>query len=372
MYALSLLENFFRAMGYNTIEVQDTKVIRFITQDKYRLLRHIVLLLGVLAILSYSKDVTEYRGSFRVLKVLFVYMPLVFMCYINMNILVPLFFFKGRYLLYFALLFLLVIISLTAISKILDFFFPQENALEAWRDEAGRGFYESIVILIPIILVTTMIKLFQRWMRDNQKINELNKINFNMELNELRNQMNPHFLFNTLNGIKSLVRSDPDKAGMVIVKLSEFLRYQLYENDNERTLLKSEINFLSNFLDLETIRRDNLSVKISTDTDCHIIKSVFLPPNLFTTFVENAVKHSVNISGEKSFVHVNIDVKNNILYFSCVNSKDPNYISSASEKSCGLGLGNIKRRLELLYGHNHTLDISSTESKYEIKLTIPL
>lgn len=358
-------------MGYNTIEVQDTKVIRFITEDKYRVLRHIVLLLGMLAILSYSKDVTEYRGSFRVLKVLFVYIPLVFMCYVNINILVPVFFFKGRYLIYFSLLVLLVILSLSAMSNVLEIFFPNTRP-DIDRGNAGRGFYESIIILIPIILVTTMIKLFQRWMRDNQKINELNKINFNMELNELRNQMNPHFLFNTLNGIKSLVRSDPDKAGMVIVKLSEFLRYQLYENNDERTLLKSEINFLSNFLDLETIRRDNLSVKISTDTDCNIIKSVFLPPNLFTTFVENAVKHSVNISGEESFVYVNIDVKDNTLYFSCVNSKDPNYIPSASEKSSGLGLGNIRRRLELLYGHNHTLDINSTETKYEIKLTIPL
>jgi sensor histidine kinase YesM len=372
MYVLSLLENFFRAMGYNTIEVQDTKVIRFITDDKYRLLRHIVLLLGMLAILSYSKDVTEYRGSFRLLKVLFIYIPLVFMCYVNINILVPVFFFKGRYVIYFALLILLVILSLSAISNVLDIFFPNKSTFDPHRDDAGRGFYESIVILIPIILVTTMIKLFQRWMKDNQRINELNNINFNMELNELRNQMNPHFLFNMLNGIKSLVRTDPDKAAIVIVKLSEFLRYQLYENNDERTLLKSEINFLSNFLDLETIRRDNLSVKISSDTDCSIIKSIFLPPNLFTTFVENAVKHSVNINGKESFVHVNINVKDNMLYFSCVNSKDPNYIPSASEKSSGLGLGNIKRRLELLYGDNYTLDINSTEIKYEIKLSIPL
>lgn len=372
MYGLSLIKNSIWAMEYNTLEVQDTKVIRFITEDKYRLIRHIVLLLGMLAILSYSKDVTEYRGSFRFLKVLFVYIPMVFMCYVNMNILVPVFFFKGRYVIYFILLTLLVILSLLGISNVLDIFFPHKSTFNPQRDDAGRGLYESIVIVIPIILVTTMIKLFQRWMKDNQRINELNSINFNMELNELRNQMNPHFLFNMLNGIKSLVRSDPGKATIVIVKLSEFLRYQLYENNNERTMLKSEINFLSNFLELETIRRDNLSVKISSDTNCSILKSVFLPPSLFTTFVENAVKHSVNISGEESFVHVNLDVKDNLLYFSCINSKDPNYIPSASEKSSGLGLGNIKRRLELLYGDNHTLEVNSTETKYDIKLTIPL
>lgn len=361
-------------MGHNTLEVQDTKVIKFITEDKYRLLRHIVLLLGILAILSYSKDVTEYRGSFRYLKVLFVYVPLVLMCYINMNILVPVFFFKGHYVIYFSFVVLLVILSLTAISNVLDIFFPNNSAFGPQRDDTGRGFYESIIILIPIILVTTMIKLFQRWMRDSQKIAELNNITFNMELNELRNQINPHFLFNMLNGINYLARTDPDKAAMVIMKLSEFLRYQLYENNDERTFLKSEINFLSNFLDLETLRRDNLSVRINsdTDTDSNIINNIFLPPNLFTIFVENAVKHSVDISGEESFVHVNIEVKDGVLYFSCVNSKDPNYRPSANEKSSGLGLGNIKRRLELLYGDKHTLDIDSTETKYEIKLTIPL
>jgi len=354
------------------MEVQDTKVIKFITEDKYRVLRHVVLLLGILAILSYSRDVTEYHGSFRYLKVLVVYVPLVFMCYVNMNILVPVFFFKGRYLVYFLFVILLVILTLTIISNILDLFFPNNARFDVQRGYAGRGFYESIIILIPILLVTTMIQLFQRWMRDSQKINELNSITFNMELNELRNQINPHFLFNMLNGIKSLVRTDPEKATIVIMKLSEFLRYQLYENNDERVLLKSEINFLTNFLDLETLRRDNLSVEITNNTDSLIIKSVFLPPNLFTTFIENAVKYSVNISGEASFVRIHINVVGDKLHFSCVNSKDPNYLPSSNDKSGGLGLGNIKRRLELLYGDKHTLDIKATGTRYEINLTIPL
>jgi len=235
-----------------------------------------------------------------------------------------------------------------------------------------RGSYDSTIIMFSIILVTTMIKLFQRWMRDNQKITELNNITFTMELNELRNQINPHFLFNMLNGIKSLVRTDPEKATIVIMKLSEFLSYQLYENNEERTLLKSEINFLSNFLDLEKLRRDNLSVEITNDTKSQIFNSMFLPPNLFITFVENAVKHSVDIHGAESFVRINIKIIRDKLYFNCINSKDPNYRPSFNEKTSGLGLGNIKRRLELLYGDNHTLTIESAETKYEINLIIPL
>lgn len=359
-------------MKYNTLEVQDTKIIRLITEDRYRLLRHLMLLLGILAILSYSKDVTEYRGSFRGLKVLIIYVPLVFMCYMNMNLLVPVFFFRGKYLWYLILLTFLVAISLTTISNVLEMFFPSGVDFASRRDEHGRGFYESLVILIPIIMMTTMIKLFQRWTKDNQKISELNKLAFNMELNELRNQINPHFLFNMLNGIKSLVRTEPETANTVIMKLSEFLRYQLYENTEEKTMLKSELNFLSNFLDLEKLRRDNLSVKISSKTDIRALSNVDIPPNLFTTFVENAVKHSVNISGEESFIHIHFDVDGDKLHFSCSNSKDPEYYPSSNEKSSGLGLGNIKRRLQLLYGDNHVLDIQSNDTKYEIKLTIPL
>ena len=359
-------------MKNNTLEVQDPKMIKFIIEDRYRLIRHVVLLLGLLAILSYSKDVTEYKGSFRILKVIFVYVPLVMMCYINMNILVPRLFFKGRYVVYFSFVILLVIFSLMIISNVLDLFFPNTVAFNIHGDKRERGLYESIIILIPIILVTTMIKLFQRWMRDNEKITELNKITYKMELNELRNQINPHFLFNMLNGIKSLVRTDPEKATTVIMKLSEFLRYQLYENNEDRTLLKSEINFLTNFLDLETLRRDQLFVTISTNTDSKSMNSIFLPPNLFTTFVENSVKHSVNIIDEESYVRLNIEVKGDQLYFNCINSKDPNYKPSSNEKSSGLGLGNIRRRLELLYGYKHTLEINSSATQYEIKLTIPL
>ena len=359
-------------MGWNTLDVQDMKVIRFITEDKYKWLRHIALLLGVWVILYYSKDVAEYRETFKYLRALFLYVSLVLMLYININVLVPIFFFTGRYVIYFSLLILLVILSLSVMSIIDNIFFFNKNTLNPQSAYVDRRFYEAIIFSILIILATTMIKLFQQWMKDNQRIIELNKINFNLELNALKNQINPHFLFNMLNGIKSLVRSDPDKAAIVIVKLSEFLRYQLYEDNDKHTLLKSEINFLSNFLELETIRRDNLSAEISCNTDFSSIKNVFLPPNLFTTFVENAVKHSVDISGEESFVHVNFNVKGSKLYFSCDNSKDPNYLPSSSKKSSGLGLENTKRRLELLYGDHHTLEINSTKTKYEIKLTIPV
>jgi LytS/YehU family sensor histidine kinase len=241
----------------------------------------------------------------------------------------------------------------------------------AYKSQGTGTRYEGIITLIAILLVTTMIKLFQRWTLDNERIAELKDITLKMELNELRSQINPHFLFNMLNGIKALVRSNPEKATSVIMKLSEFLRYQLYENTEEKTLLRSEINFLSNFLNLEMIRRDNLLINISSPTEPGILNGIFLPPNLFTIFIENAVKHSVNISGAESFIKVTIEVIEEKLYFSCVNSKDADYVAS-DKKNSGLGLANIKRRLKLLYDNNYSLDIVSSDQQYNVNLVIPL
>jgi len=234
-----------------------------------------------------------------------------------------------------------------------------------------RGMYEGVMICLPIIMMSTTVRLVQKWTNDNKRIIELNNLTLNMELKELRNQINPHFLFNMLNNVKALIRTDPEKASIVIVKLSEFLRYQLYENNEEKTLLTSEIEFLSNFISLEKIRRENFSVQIQSETDKKTLNTIFIPPNLFTTFVENAIKHSVEINDNASYVNINIEVKDKHLLFVCTNSQNPNY-SISNENYGGLGLANIKRRLELLYQDQFDLKIHSTNQEYTVNLSIPV
>jgi LytS/YehU family sensor histidine kinase len=217
-----------------------------------------------------------------------------------------------------------------------------------------------------------MVKLLQRWTKDSERMAELSNITLNMELNELRNQINPHFLFNMLNNVKALIRNDPEKATTVIMKLSEFLRYQLYENTEEKTALVGELNFISNFLNLEKIRRDNLSIGIDNKTDVRSAGAVFIPPNLFTTFVENAVKHSINISGKEAWIRISIAIEDRSLHFMCSNSKDAIASVPTDKKSSGLGLANIKRRLELLYQDKYTLKINATDATYTVNLIIPV
>ncbi|AZA55246.1 sensor histidine kinase [Chryseobacterium sp. G0201] len=355
-------------MRYKSGALNDTPVIDFLVKDRYRFWRHFVFMILFLALLYFATFWQMYSGISQYYVLGIVYISLLIMAYINMYVLVPIFFFKTRYVLYFILLVALGIAGLNFISVIMTNF--EVYRIEEYNPKRG-GLYEGVMMCIPIILVTTTVKLLQKWIKDNEKIIELSNLTLNMELNELRNQINPHFLFNMLNNVKALIRTDPEKASTVIIKLSEFLRYQLYENSEEKTLLTSEIDFLSNFLNLEKIRRENFSVEINSETDKRILNSTFIPPNLFTTFVENAVKHSVEIDDKDSYVKIKIKVANKKLYFICTNSQNPNY--SISDKNYGgLGLANIKRRLELLYQNQYNLEIISTDKEYTVNLIIPV
>ena len=372
LFYLCLNFIFIEYMGHEPVVIKNTKILQLMVKPRYRLLRHVVLLLGVFILIFCSGQFSEYAGVFRYYRLFFVYIVMIITFYVNMNILVPRFFFKNQYIIYVFMLLSLVLIALFTMRYFMNNFFDPMQDVYYDASSGNKNIYQSTISIGAVILVTTMIKLFQRWVHDNERITELNNITLTMELTGLRNQINPHFLFNMLNGIKALVRTDQEKAVTIIMKLSEFLRYQLYENNEEKILLKSEINFLTNFLDLEKLRRDNLLIYISpSKDDPSVFRSIFIPPNLFTTFVENAVKHSVNIAGEESYIKIDIVVEKDKLYFTCINSIDAEYIPSKG-KNNGLGLTNIKRRLELLYGEDHSLEIDVSEKEYNVKLIIPL
>ena len=360
---------YFCCMGHDTQHLKHKQVINFLVKDRYRYARHGALLLGFGALIFMSGFPDHFKGVYRYYSPLLPYTVFILMFYINTYVLVPAFFFKARYILYILLVLLLVYTGLGAMGYILDTYFePYRIGPRVVRYNRFEGF----MISVPIILLTTTVKLMQRWTKDNERMAELSNITLNMELNELRNQINPHFLFNMLNNVKALIRTDPEKATTVIMKLSEFLRYQLYENTEEKTPLAAELNFISNFLNLEKIRRDNLSISINNKTDARSAGAVLIPPNLFTTFVENAVKHSVDISGQEAWIRISISIEDRNLHFICSNSKDAVASFSTDKKNSGLGLANIRRRLELLYQDKHRLEINTTDTTYTVNLIIPV
>lgn len=351
---------------------RDKEALDLLVDDRYRIARHGLLWLGLLATVFFSNWLREYSGEIKYLRLFCVHILFIAMFYINMYVLVPRFFFPGSYIPYFIFLFILVVVGIGLMSGILKTYLDPKGLAEARQNTVDdTGFYEGIIIVIPIIFMTTAFKLFKRWKIDNQRITELRNLTLSMELMELRNQINPHFLFNMLNGIKALIRSNPEKATVVIMKLSEFLRYQLYDNNEEKTPLRSEMDFLSNFMDLEMLRRDHLSIDIQSETPAGVLNGVFIPPNLFTTFLENAVKHSADISESPAYIFITLEVREKRLEFICRNSKNPDYIAPESESS-GLGLPNIKRRLKLLYEDDFVLDISCSENEFTVNLNIPV
>ena len=201
---------------------------------------------------------------------------------------------------------------------------------------------------------------------DAQLINDLEQAKTSAELEQLKNQINPHFLFNMLNNANVLTKKDPDKASQVLVKLSDLLRYQLYDSAREQVFLTSDIHFLEDFLNLEKIRRDSFDFIISKEGD---LNGVQIPPLLFISFVENAVKHN-NDSEKTSYVNLEFKNQNGELIFKCVNSKP--IVKAVKNNSSGLGLANIKRRLQLLFPDSHILKIEDSETIYAVMLSIKL
>lgn len=354
-------------MGNDPENFKTRQLINFLVEDCYRPLRHGLLLTGMFTMLFLSDFSHAYSGYHRYYSLLATYLVFIAMFYINIYLLVPRLFFRGYYLVYLGTLAGVVMTGLSSVSYILN---VQLGPYRVLQDETS-DFYEGTIVSICVILVTTTLKLMQRWVKDNERISELNNLTLRMELNELRNQINPHFLFNMLNNVKALIRINPEMATMVVMKLSEFLRFQLYEDNDENKLLISEVNFLSTYVNLEKIRRDNLDVIINSKLDSESSR-ITVPPNLFIMFVENAVKHSADISDKGSYIRICFEVVDEHLRFSCVNSVNPTYAASEKRKSGGLGLVNIRRRLELLYQKNYRLNINACEHEYSVDLAIPI
>lgn len=295
------------------------------------------------------------------------------MVYVNMYLLVPKLLFKEKYFTYITSLVILILCSYLIIRQIDKTYFEQFRIVS--RRQFSSFFREMLAatnLLTMLVFSSTSIKLFQQWARDTERINELEKNSMQLELKELKNQINPHFLFNMLNNVNVLVKTNADKASLTILKLSDFLRYQLYDNNQDSVLLLSEIQFLNDFMELEKMRRDDFSFHLSIENKSDnedLIAQLVLPPNLFIPFIENAIKHSVDLDNH-SEATILFQIYNTKLIFISSNTK-PSEPIEIFQKG-GLGLTNVKRRLELLYGNNFTLKIEDNDTNYTATLTLPL
>lgn len=340
----------------------------FLTGSRYRIVRHILLILAVVFIASQgiSENPSQLgKELFLAGIMLFILLGII---YTNIYVLVPRFLFKNKLLKYGLsllgiVLFALILIS---ISQLLVAIPCPERGVEP-----PAGFIllniASIIIQFGLLVAgTSTILLFRQWIINEYRINALENATMQTELEQLKNQINPHFLFNMLNNANVLIKKNPNEAAIVLSKLKDLLKYQINDSSKEQVNLKADIQFLTDFLNLEKIRRDKFEFIVSVKSD---ISKIAVPPLLFIPFVENAVKHN-NDSVELSYVHLYFEVMNDNLHFVCVNSKPAK--PQKKNGRGGLGLANIKRRLELLYGKDYTLNIIENEITYTVKLQIKL
>jgi sensor histidine kinase YesM len=346
-------------------------LIRFIANDKYRWLRHtLFILLGL--ILAFKGDVgvpDQYhsaevrRAVWMVDAISFVF--ILSMIYLLLLVFVPKLLFRSKVFLFAIAFFFTIVFVYLGVWLLDHYFLKPVNPVNMQHIELSVMHFIQVGAVCAVLLGAVVgLKVFKKWITDVQQMQELQEINMRTELEQLKSQVNPHFLFNTLNNLLVLVKTDPERASQVLLGLSDLLRYQLYESAREKILLSKDIEFIKNLLALEKIRKNDFSFEIETKGN---MDKVNLPPFIFIPFVENAIKHGASSVGH-SYLTLHFRIAEKELYFVAENSKPvvkKNLIG-------GLGLKNIKRRLELLYPNNHTLEIKEDADKYIVNLIIPL
>ena len=228
----------------------------------------------------------------------------------------------------------------------------------------------AVVLLILMFGANVGIKGYFRGREDRRRLAELEHENLEQQLEYLRYQINPHFFMNTLNNIHALVDIDPEKAKDTIVELSKMMRYVLYEGDKQYVPLSNEFEFIRHYVTLMQLRYTD-KVRITLELPGEVSNRK-IPPLILITFIENAFKHGVSYQHE-SFVEVKVTVEDNKLCFSCRNSKALTARSSAAGgQQGGVGLANVRKRLNLLYDHDYSLRIDDAPDVYGVDLVISL
>lgn len=288
------------------------------------------------------------------------HIPLVFLVYINLRLLIPKFLQKGKYLLYG----LAGLLLLAATYGVHEFTFelllpvlPTEFYMVSFTD------WEVLLTIFAIYFVlTTLLTLSKSWYR----LQQVEKEKLSIELNSLKAQVNPHFLFNSLNSIYSLALAKSEQTAETVLELSNLLRYMLYEVSEEKVEIQKEVEMIENYIELQKLRADDSTeVKYEIKGDLNETK---VAPLLFFPLIENAFKHGVKGVSESAFIHLVLNVQGGI-EFSIVNNKGQ-VDDMEKGKFGGIGLENVRRRLELIYPDAHEFEVIETEDVFEVKLKL--
>ena len=221
----------------------------------------------------------------------------------------------------------------------------------------------SFFVILMLIGMNLGVKLYFKSERDHHLMVEMRRQNLEQQIAYLTYQINPHFFMNTLNNIHALVDIEPEKAKATILELSKLMRFVLYDGNKSMVPLSKELAFLKNYITLMRLRyTEKVRIEVSLPEP---VPETDVPPLLFITFVENAFKHGISYNKE-SFVDIRLQYDGNELTFCCRNSK----ADKAHGDKGGVGLSNVRQRLDLIYGDRYSLDIHDQDNTFEVCLVL--
>ncbi|WP_298516214.1 sensor histidine kinase [uncultured Kordia sp.] len=291
---------------------------------------------------------------------------------------VPKLLFKKKYL-KFGLSFLISAYVFLVLTKLFsmnltEIFVPKYYHYKSLADIITDPFHLAVVYFPPVyvfVFLLFMIKAFKDRFEERHQLEVLQKEKVNTELKFLKAQINPHFLFNTLNNLYSLTLEASDKAPEVVLKLSDMLDYMLYQCKDPKVELKKEITFIQDYIDLESLRYGN---KLTLDFKYHLHDAkVMIAPLILISFVENAFKHGASNNLNNSIIKIDLTTNEERLCFKVFNTLPPSTQGdNENEPHSGIGFSNSKRQLELNYKNSYDLKSTKTDTDFQIVLNINL
>jgi two-component system, LytTR family, sensor histidine kinase AlgZ len=270
-----------------------------------------------------------------------------------------------RYLVQFTLAFaILITIRINLERYLIDGFSRQEEYLYQ-----VRFIVQVITTNLFIVIFLGMIRFAVDWFEFEARKKSVENEKLTAELNFLKAQINPHFLFNTLNNLYYLAYTKSPNTPEVIAKLSQMMRYMIYDSNYPQVPLSKEIEYMENYISLERLRlNDHIPIEFNVAGDP---KKYMVTPLIFITFLENAFKHGVSNNNPKAWIRISIELAENECIYKVENSKIASVKPESEEKS-GIGLQNVTRRLELSYPGRYELKVDNLPDQYKIKLRITL
>lgn len=287
--------------------------------------------------------------------------------YFNFHILIPRFLSRKKVFLFIGSLLLYLVLLTPITTAILHWLYVIFDAQELLARLDQRIIFATFFL---VAFISTLFQILSEWMRGERDKRELEQQKTQSELRFLKSQINPHFLFNTLNSLYALTLKKSDQAPETVLKLSDMMRYMLYECNEKTVPLQKEIKYIENYLSLEKIRQGgkiDISFEVTGD-----IRDQRVAPLLFIPFIENSFKHGVNRQIDNAFVHLNMSVDQEEIIMFLENSKPDIPPDMIKKEPGGIGQKNVRQQLDLLYPGKYELEMEELPLKYTVRLKMQL